>query len=392
MPARVAVIGGSLGGLTAALVLRDAGCDVDVFERSPSKLESRGAGIVLMPVTMRYLHERRGVRVEAISTSAERLWYADAGGGAVYEEPCRYRFTAWNTLQRALLECFDPDCYHLGEAMTALDQDGDGAWVTLDGGRRARFDLVVCADGVSSTARRLLLPDVQPRYAGYVAWRGTVPESEMSAAGLAPLSASFTYHLTRPGHIVAYPIPAVDGSVAPGRRLMNFVWYRNLPGGEPLDAVLTDREGVRRELSIPAGGLQDRFAGELREAAAALPPALREVVERTEQPFIQAILDLEVPRMVFGRVCLIGDAAFVARPHAGAGTAKAAADAWGLAERLRDSGGDVDAALGAWEPVQLLMGSRLVARVRDMGDRSQFDGTWRPGDPALRLGLWGPGC
>ena len=94
--------------------------------------------------------------------------------------------------------------------------------------------------------------------------------------------------------------------------------------------------------------------------------------------------------MVFGRTCLIGDAAFVARPHAAAGTAKAAADAWSLAEAL-EGATDVDAALRAWEPQQLALGRQLLARTRRIGTRSQVDGTWRPGDPELIFGLNEPG-
>jgi 2,6-dihydroxypyridine 3-monooxygenase len=57
---RVIIVGGSLGGLTAALVLRDAGCDVRVFERSSSALQARGAGIAVLDATLRYLTERGG--------------------------------------------------------------------------------------------------------------------------------------------------------------------------------------------------------------------------------------------------------------------------------------------------------------------------------------------
>ena len=112
---------------------------------------------------------------------------------------------------------------------------------------------------------------------------------------------------------------------------------------------------------------------------------------RTAEPFVQPIVDLEVPRMAFGRACLLGDAAFVARPHAAAGTAKAAADAWALAEAMAAAGGDVPGALGRWEAGQLALGRQLVARVKDLGRRSQFEGGWTAGDQTLRFGLWGPG-
>jgi 2,6-dihydroxypyridine 3-monooxygenase len=94
--------------------------------------------------------------------------------------------------------------------------------------------------------------------------------------------------------------------------------------------------------------------------------------------------------MAFGRVCLIGDAAFAVRPHAAAGTAKAASDAWALADALSEND-DVPAALAKWESGQLDVGQRLLDRTRQIGRRSQVDGTWVAGDPELIFGLHGPG-
>jgi len=176
-----------------------------------------------------------------------------------------------------------------------------------------------------------------------------------------------------------------------GRRLVNFVWYRNVSEGWELDDLMTDREGVRRDTSLPPGAVRERFVDQLREDAEDLPPQLAEVVVNTPEPFVQPIVDVEVPRMAFGRVCLIGDAAFVARPHAAAGTAKAAADAWALADAVAADPSDVPGALRGWEAGQLALGRQLVARVQDLGTRSQFGGGWHPGDPSLRFGLWGPG-
>jgi 2,6-dihydroxypyridine 3-monooxygenase len=121
-----------------------------------------------------------------------------------------------------------------------------------------------------------------------------------------------------------------------------------------------------------------------------LPAPLAELIHATAQPFIQAIGDLEVERMAFGRACLIGDAAFVARPHAAAGTAKAAADAWTLSEAIAATQGDVAAALRRWEPGQLALGRSVLERTRAAGIRAQFSGTWQVGDD-LPFGLYRTG-
>jgi 2,6-dihydroxypyridine 3-monooxygenase len=106
---------------------------------------------------------------------------------------------------------------------------------------------------------------------------------------------------------------------------------------------------------------------------------------------VQAIYDLESPRMAFGRVCLLGDAAFGLRPHIAAGQAKACADAWALRDALVEAQGDLDAALAAWEPRQLELGRSAVDRSRRMGQRSQFEGAMVAGDPTWKFGLFGPG-
>ena len=388
----MAVVGGSLGGLTAALVLRDLGCQVDVFERSTAELESRGAGIVVLDETVRYFRERTDLDVERITTSTGFLRYLGADGAMVYEEPRRYRYSSWQTVHRALLGCFGRRRYHLGREVDSLHQQGDQVEVRFADGSSVTRDLVVCADGIASGARAAFQPRARPAYAGYVAWRGTVAERRLGrdAAGL--LADSIVYQVLPGSHILVYPIPAPDGSVEPGRRLANFVWYRNYAAGEALDGLLTDREGVRHEITLPPGSASPRHLRELGDFAAAhLAPQLAEVVHRTEQPFVQAIFDIEVERMAFGRACLTGDAAFALRPHAAAGTAKAAADAWALAEALAATGGDVEAALPRWERRQLAVGRAVLERTRRNGDKSQFLGAWRPGDPELVFGLHGPG-
>lgn len=387
---RATVVGGSIGGLTAALLLRDEGWDVHVHERSPAALQSRGAGIVVHPTTVRYIVDRGLAQLDEVSTAANRLVYVDRGGEELFVEESPYHFTAWNTLYRTLRGHLEEDRYRLGEAMSDFDQDEDGVEVRFATGRTERCELLVCADGTSSTARPQLLPQVQPTYSGYVGWRGTVAEARVSAATRVALGSSLVYHVMPNSHILGYTIPAPDGSVAPGSRLLNFVWYRNVLEGSALDHVMTDRAGVRRARSVPPGEVCQDVLEELRAAALELPPVLREVVLGSDEPFIQPVMDVEVPRMAFGRVCLVGDAAFTARPHAAAGTAKAAADAWALAATLHAWGDDVVCGLAAWEPDQIALGSRLVARNREMGERSQFLGTWDPRDTSLRFGLRGP--
>jgi 2,6-dihydroxypyridine 3-monooxygenase len=388
---RVVVAGGSLGGLTAGLLLADAGLDVSVHERSPSELQERGAGIGLLPDSSRYLVERAGVPLDEISTSTSHIRYLGRDGHVLHEQAHQYRFSSWNTVYRRLLGCFDRDRYHLDSEVTGFEVKDDSVRVELANDVPIDADLLVCADGVSSPARRRLLPDVRIGYAGYVAWRGMQPEAALDADTRARLGDAITYFVYANSHILLYPIPGADGSVAPGDRLINFVWYRNYLDGGDLADLLTGPTGKRHEQSVPPGGLRDEQVAEMRAVARArLPELVADVVGSVDRPFVQVICDVEVPRMAFGRVCLVGDAAWVVRPHAAAGTAKAAADGWALADALTTHE-DVERALAAWEPDQLALGRQLLDRTRRIGSRSQVDCNWVPGDPELIFGLRGPG-
>ncbi|HEY5355268.1 MAG TPA: FAD-dependent monooxygenase [Streptosporangiaceae bacterium] len=389
---RVSIAGGSVGGLTTALVLRDAGCDVRVFERSSTALQARGAGIAALDTTLDYLLRRGGFQVTDVCSSTGWIRFLNRDGSVQHEQRHRYRFSSWNTIYRSLLSLLDGGRYQLGTEVTGFAEQRGTVTVTLGTGQRVESDLLVCADGVGSPARARLLPAVRPAYSGYVAWRGTVPERDLPAGARTILGDALTYQVLPGSHILVYPIPALDGSLTEGDRLINIVWYVNVAQGTPLDTLMTGRDGVRRPVSLPPGAATEAAVAGMRQAARDhLAEPIAEAVVRTPEPFVQVVTDIEVPRMVFGRICLAGDAAFAVRPHAAAGTAKAAADGWALAEELTAAGGDVPAALAAWEHRQLTLGRDLLARCREIGDSSQFRGTFQPGDPRLIFGLYGPG-
>lgn len=388
---RVLVAGGSIGGLTAAVLLRDLGCEVDVYERSHAALEDRGAGIVVLPVTERYFTQRGG-EDDRVSLELTFWSYVDRAGVVLSADPDHFRFSGWSTIYRALLDEFGPERYHLGHEMTGFESRPDGVTLHLADLPSIEGDLLVCADGLGSTARSILMPEVVPEYAGYVAWRGTTPEAGLSERARADLSDSMIYQVLDPGHILVYAIPDHGGRSTSPHRVINFVWYRNYPTGGPFEDLMMGRDGISRAGTMPPGTIRPEHLTEMRATAAeVLAPTLLEVVEGCAEPLIQAVFDLESPRMAFGRVCLIGDAAIGLRPHVAAGQAKACADGWALRDALAAADGDVPLALAAWEPGQLDLGHRALARTREMGQASQFDRTMTPGDPAWKFGLWEPG-
>ncbi|MGH3636175.1 MAG: hypothetical protein ACRDTS_19230, partial [Mycobacterium sp.] len=248
MPAAVEVIvvGGSIGGLTAGLVLRDIGCDVHVYERSGSALDARGAGIAVLDATIRYLVKREAIDHSAICSSTEWIRYLWPDGSVRYEARHPYRFSSWNTIYTALLSAFDGDRYHLGREMTSFHSNHGRVEVRFADTSTLRGDLLVCADGINSTGRSAIFPEASPAYAGYVAYRGTVAEGELSSRTFSRLRDAITYQVIPDSHVLVYPIPGPAGAVTPGTRLMNFVWYRNVEQGARLRQLLAGRDAVPR--------------------------------------------------------------------------------------------------------------------------------------------------
>jgi 2-polyprenyl-6-methoxyphenol hydroxylase-like FAD-dependent oxidoreductase len=364
-PGRVIIAGGSIAGLCAGALLHRLGFAVELFERSGEELASRGAGIVPHPELFAAL-EQAGATIDAtigVPVVGRRVFAPD--GAVLGEHALPQIMMSWDRLFRLIRERFPDRHYHAGRAIEGFEQDRDGVTVRFADGGRTRADWLIGADGIRSTVRRQLLPELEPAYVGYVAWRGLIEERTMSAAARAALCRHLAFCLPPSEQMLGYPVPGADEAIAPGQRRYNWVWYRPV-GADQLAALLTDAEGRRYDLSMPPARMAAAPVAAMRAAAAALvAPCFREIVGLVAHPFIQAIYDLESPRLVFGRVILIGDAAFVARPHPGMGATKAALDAVTLAGAL--SAADPAAALAAWERRRLRYGRALIERARWLG-------------------------
>ena len=370
LPLKVAVAGGSIGGLCAGVALRGIGCEVDVHERTPGAMTSRGAGIVVQDDLLRLLRQHGAPELPATSCLQRQYLLPDGGDGVVTAMP--QQFTSWDAIYRTLRSTFPDERYHPGSTLTGFEQTDRGVTVRFAERDEAEAGLLVCADGSRSGTRHRLLPEAEPLYAGYVAWRGTIEEEQVAPELVRFFDQSFTFCEARSGgHVLCYFIPGPNAATELGRRRLNWVWYVNVPAGPRLDRLLTDRNGELHVGSVAAGMVPDELTGEIHAAAAReLHPRFVELVQGTPDPFIQIILDVAVPRMTFGRACLLGDAAFVLRPHTAAATAKAAADAMALAAGLAADPGDPDAALRAWEARRLEHGRGLVDHGIALGKRS----------------------
>jgi 2-polyprenyl-6-methoxyphenol hydroxylase-like FAD-dependent oxidoreductase len=166
---------------------------------------------------------------------------------------------------------------------------------------------------------------------------------------------------------LGYPVAGPHNDLRPGHRRYNVVWYRPADEHTTLRSLLTDASGVTHVISIPPPLIRREAIADMRAAAERLlAPQMRDIVRLIEEPILQPIYDLESPRLAFGHVAVIGDAAFVARPHVAAGVAKAADDAATLARALAD-GGEVVAAVKQFEAERLPVGRRIIERARHLG-------------------------
>lgn len=361
------VVGGSLGGLFAANILHREGWDVHVFERTGAELSGRGAGIVTHAELNAALERAGCVVDDTLGVHVPGRVTLARDGSVEAERPLPQVLTAWGRLYHLLKGAFPADRYHFGRTLERVEQDAGSASAVFTDGTRATGDLLVAADGIRSTVRAQLAPEAKPKYAGYVAWRGLVEEAALSPATRAALFERFAFCLPAREQMLGYPVAGANDSTRPGERRWNFVWYRPADEATKLRDLLTDASGRTHEGNIPLDRIRpDVIAAMLEDARRVLSPQFFEVVAKTEQPFYQPIYDLESERLAFGRVALLGDAAFVARPHCGMGVTKAGADAVALADALA-GGRPVAAALAAYEAVRRPFGTYIVGFARKLG-------------------------
>jgi 2-polyprenyl-6-methoxyphenol hydroxylase-like FAD-dependent oxidoreductase len=368
---RAIVIGGSLAGLFAGTLLRSIGWQVDIYERSPHTLDSRGGGVVLQADVVEAF-QRAGIPHDALGVVANERYYLQRND-RIQVMPMRQTLTSWNLLYGSMRRHFPDAHYHQGKVLDNFQVADEKITAIFADGTREKADLLIGADGPNSTLRHLLLPTYDPLYAGYVGYRGLVNEQDLDPESAAIFTERFVFYQFENSHILQYVIPGEDESLRKGERRFNWVWYVNYDEKAELPRILTDKNGRQRDYSVPPGMMAPDVEREMRSYAnLMLVPAFQKLIAATKEPFVQSILDLGVPQMAFDRIALVGDAAFIPRPHTAASVSKGAANAIALADALIDANHDVPKALEAWEGDQLALGMHLWKSGQDLGERSQF--------------------
>jgi salicylate hydroxylase len=340
---RIAVIGGGIGGLTAALALHRAGFEIDVYEQAP-ELTEVGGGINMAPNAIRILRrlglaaglDREGVR--PVGTHQRRWQDGRTLQRAPLNPRCEELYGAPHmTLHRAdLLDVIaaglPTELIHLGHRLVGLADQGNLVEARFESGRRITTDLLVGADGIHSTVRSGLFGEEEPRFTGCVAYRGLVPAERIADLGLEIGSQSWV----GPGaHFVHY-------FVSRGR-LLNFVGWTEHDSWNRED--WTDRATVARALAAFEGW----------------HPQIRRIIAAADTCFIWALFDrAPLPRWSVGRTTLLGDACHPMHPFMGQGAAMAIEDGAALAACLLAAGdGDPAETLRHYERLRFPRVTRL---------------------------------
>jgi 2-polyprenyl-6-methoxyphenol hydroxylase-like FAD-dependent oxidoreductase len=362
---RAVIIGGSMSGLLAGIMLSRRGWDVDIFERVTNELAGRGAGIVAQAELIARM-EGLGLDTRNLGVAVTTRKILDRAGRAVSMLECPQVLTAWERVYRLLRDAFGTERYHRSTGLRAFEQSGEGVLAHFSDGSAVEADVLIGADGLRSTVRQRCAPDVLPLYAGYVAWRALLAESAIPPEIHRELFMDMTFCLPPGEQCLCYPVAGPNNELREGQRRYNVIWYRPANEASELPALLTDKTGVTHSISIPPPLIRAEPIAAMRAAAEQLlAPQLRKIVSLIDEPILQPIYDLESPRLAFGRIAIIGDAAFVARPHVAAGVSKAADDAAALTAAL--DADDVSAALRRYEAERLPENRKIIERARHLG-------------------------
>ena len=363
----VGIVGGSIAGCAAAILLRRAGHEVTVFERTTGKLQGRGGGIATPRTTFGTLVDEDIIDADFPHTQVREMPFIgrvaphDRWGRTAWTLPVDLICFHWGTLWENLRSRVPDHDYHQGCEVTGVrGSDGNAVELQLDGRTPSTFDLVLFADGYRSLGRRLQQPNAELRYRGYVLWRGLLPESRVKESSLLAGKMPRLSYAHADGHLVTYLVPGLEGATEPGSRLYNWAAYLAVPE-EELPALLIDSHGLAHEGSLPPGSVRAETEQRFKALMAAnLPAYFADIISSTENTYIQLIYTADVKAYAHHRTCLLGDAGSVVQPFTISGVFKGFHNARDLVQTLARPG-SVDAALADWSQRQSSRSQRILA-------------------------------
>lgn len=378
-PIKVAIVGGGIGGLSAAIFLRSQGHDVMVFEQAP-ELTEVGAGLVMAPNAVRLL--RRMGALDRFVSSAVRLeqgWefrrWQDGTVLSVEDLSTRcqelygeHTYVSHRAdLLDAIREQVPAECLQLGSRVARVDQNEDGVTLTLESGATYQADLLIGADGVHSVVREHLVGNSPAEYSGMSAFRAMVPAEKAPEFAKRP---SQTLWIGPDHHLVHYPVSS--------GKYINLVAFA--PAGD------YTRESWTATVDLEE--FQAEFSG--------WDPRLQELIAQAERPGRWALLDrAPLTQWSYGRITLMGDAAHPMFPFFAQGAAQAIEDAAVLADSISQHADDLETALLRYQDLRIERATKLqmasharkdINHLPDGPEQQARDAVLGQGDPLIKAG------
>lgn len=364
---KIGIVGGSIAGCSAAILLQKEGHDVTVFERSGKELVGRGGGIGTLPSVIQTLQEDGlleenfpAFHVSGVPMTGKHPDWEPFGKIAA-TIPMNFSVFQWNAIWRSLRKRVPDPCYRAGIQIVQAQRIAGGmVELTTAEGKKESFDLVLFADGYNSLGRSLLFPENSLQYRGYVLWRGLLPESELEENDRLENRILRISYSGSPGHNVVYFIPDPDGSTQKGERVLNWAAYLAVPEDQ-LDQIMTDKNGRLRTGTMPPGKMHPDTESKLKELLSSSMPAFyAEMVNKTPDSYIQVIYTQDLDAYYKDRMCLIGDAGIVVQPFTGSGVFKGYHNVKDLISAFHEHE-NLEDALAHWSEKQIRSGKRLLA-------------------------------
>lgn len=351
---RIAIVGGGIGGLTAAIALKKAGLDPVIYERAPEFGEV-GAGISLSPNAVKGLNSI-GLKEFLESTANEplhQLLFHGLTGELLMDidrVPCRDQYGGpYLQLHRAdlmdgLIASFGADNCEMGKTLTGLSQDENGVELRFEDGSSAEADIVIGVDGLRSVIRDILFDTPEPEFSGHVAWRALIPGSKLGPRATERTNVN---HIGAGQNLVTYPVR--------GTELVNLVALTRADGW-------VEESWNAKAHPSELAAIFDGWTDYVTEAIAAIG----------EDDLYRWGLFIRTPlkQWVKGRVALLGDAAHPMLPYMGQGASSAIEDGVVLGRCFAASTDPLEA-LSMYENARVERAAFLQAESNVGGDRLQ---------------------
>ncbi|CAO2648158.1 Nn.00g090800.m01.CDS01 [Neocucurbitaria sp. VM-36] len=353
LDSNVVIVGGSISALMHALVLKSLGYNVSIFEsRSDEQMQARAAGLSLWPNAQTLIAQYTpDMDLNSVTIRNQEMQIMNQDGTVVAEVPVLedVRTSSWAVVHKLLRTSCGKSVkghgivqFHSGRRVWSLIEEKDllrVAYKSDDGTESSVLaHLVIAADGARSVVRSQVLHTVKPKYAGYLAWRGSLPESKTPDELKGALLGKLVMFMLNGGYLLVYLTPNEKGSMHPGERIIEWCWY------DPCDATsstftdfMTDVNGKHHSVTMPARILRPEvWEAQLSRKKDSLSPLWYSIFSQSDLPLLTAVHSFENSKASFfnGKLLLAGEAFTQIRPHLGASCDIAAVQALSLAKVL----------------------------------------------------------